>query len=221
MTDTHQQVPNASQQEALIRVLSAPRLGTYLTAAGYDWNRAWALYMWNAKIGEAFYIPIQTVEVCLRNRLCAVLSEKYGSEWGTEDNFNELLDDHGKADLATVKQRIRNRNLPLVNGQIVAGLSFGFWISLLQRRYNPQLWSSSLKIAFPHLPEGRGRKTVAARFAKIAELRNRISHHEPIIRRNFSEEFREIMEAIDWMCPHTGGLIRPHCRIGTVMREKP
>lgn len=221
MPETHQQIHNIDQQAAILRVLSEPRLNTYLTAAGHDWTRAWALHVWNAKIGEAFHLPIQTVEVCLRNCVCSVLTAIYGRDWGTEEKFESLLDKHGKSDLDTVKQRIRNRNLPLVNGQIVAGLSFGFWVSLLQPRYNPPIWSSSLRAAFPQLPTGRSRKTVASRFSEIASLRNRISHHEPVLKLNVSDEFHKIMEAIDWMCPHTGNLIRPHCRIAIVMREKP
>ncbi len=221
MADTDQQVPNAAQQEALLRVLSAPRMNTYLAVAGHDWTRAWAMHLWNAKLGEAFHLPIQTVEVCLRNRLCSVFSALYGPEWGTDDKFEAVLDEHGRSDLETVKKRIRNRKLPLVNGQIVAGLSFGFWAGLLQPRYNPAIWSSSLRVAFPHLPADRSRKTVAQRFTDIAFLRNRISHHEPIVKLNLSDQHHRIMEAIDWMCPHTGNLIRPHCRIAIVMREKP
>ena len=39
-----------------------------------------------------------------------------------------------------------------ITAQIVAGLSFGFWVGLLQPKYNPDLWSSHLRVAFPHLP---------------------------------------------------------------------
>lgn len=202
-------------------MLSEPRFNTYMVAAGHDWNRAWELYLWNARLGEAFHLPIQTVEVALRNSICRVLTSIFGPEWGTDDKFTGLLDYPGRKDLEVVRQRLRNRKLPLVNGQIVAGLSFGFWASLLQPRYNPLVWSSKLRVAFPTLPDALGRKMVAARFQHIVWLRNRISHHEPIIRLDASEEFSQILEAISWICPITGALIKPHCRIGAVIREKP
>lgn len=221
MSATDQQIPNQDQQDAILRVISEPRFSSCMVAAGHDFTRAWGMYLWNAKLGEAFHLPIQTVEVCLRNSVCRVLTSIYGPDWGTADKFVAILDTQGLQDLQVVQQRIRNRKLQAVNGQIVAGLSFGFWVSLLQPRYNPPIWGSSLRLAFPHLPTGKGRKSIQSSFSRIVWLRNRIWHHEPIIRLNVSDEFHHIMETIDWMCPHTSGLIRPHCRIGAIIREKP
>lgn len=221
MNQSNQQIPKSTQLELTANVLSEPRFNTYLKAAGHDWNRAWQLYLWNAKLGEAFHLPIQTVEVSLRNRLCSVFTERYGPEWGTSTTFEKMLDDKLQRDLNTARIRIEKKKKPLVNGQIVAGLSFGFWVGMLHSRYYPQIWSSDLGKAFKYLPENTEHKLVSKRFSEIARLRNRISHHEPIINRNISGDYAQILRAIDWMCPHSGKLIRPHCRIPVVMRQKP
>jgi hypothetical protein len=60
--------------------LSQARLGTYMLAAGHDEARALALYQWNALLGEAFHLPIQSVEIALRNRINAVLVAAFGAE---------------------------------------------------------------------------------------------------------------------------------------------
>lgn len=138
-----------------------------------------------------------------------------------QPEFLDLLDDKLRKDLDVVMTRIANRRLPKVNGQIIAGLSFGFWVALLGSRFNPRIWGPNLRNAFPHLPVNFDRDKVSQRFRQIAQLRNRISHHEPLLKRNHSQDYADIMGAIAWMCPHTGGLIKPNCRVTIVMRERP
>jgi hypothetical protein len=179
------------------------------------------LHIWNAQVGEAFHMPIQTVEVGLRNCVNIALTQKFGAEWWQNSTFTAITDGERVADLEQVTRRIRNRNLRLTTDQIVAGLSFGYWVAMLQPRYNPQIWSSQLRTAFPNLPPGRSRKSIAESAAQVATLRNRISHHEPLISRDLSVDFSNIMNLLSWICPVTEAWIRPHCRIPSIMRLKP
>jgi hypothetical protein len=43
------------------------RLSSYLAASANKRRRAIALYEWNSAVSAAFYVPLQTVEVALRN----------------------------------------------------------------------------------------------------------------------------------------------------------
>lgn len=204
--------------------MSHERLATYLSAAGHDLHRALALYVWNARLGEAFHTPIQAVEVGLRNRICVALAKEFGAAWWSSDRFLALLDAMDKrriADLEQVRRRLQKRQVAVATGQIVAGLSFGFWVALLQKRYNPALWSQHLRLAFPHLPAERSRADLADRARRIADLRNRISHHEPIFRNDVSKDFSETMTVLEWTCPETHRWLRPYCRVPEVMRQKP
>ena len=207
--------------ESLYDVISKERMDTYLVAAGYDKPRAARLYIWNALIGEAFHIPIQAVEVALRNRINHALIARYGNEWWDHGRFQNVIDIDRKSDLELVRRRIRNRKLPLGNGQIVAGLSFGFWVGMLQKRYNPDLWSSHLQTSFPHLPPDRSRKSLADEVAKIATLRNRISHHEPLINRNLSDDHSRITRTLGWLCPVKQAWVAPYSRVPALLRQKP
>jgi len=221
MAAENQEIDNAALLRRLTATISPDRTGRYLNAAGHDPARALALYLWNAQIGEAFHVPIQTVEVALRNRINQCLKELYGAEWWEHDNLKDILDGERRADLELVFRRIRNRELETTNSQVVAGLSFGFWAGLLQSRYNPEIWSRKLRVAFPNLPQNRGRKSVATRAGQIAYLRNRITHHEPIFYRDLSKDYHEIMEFLEWLCPTMSTWIRPHCRVPVVLRQKP
>ena len=120
-----------------------------------------------------------------------------------------------------VIRRIERKGLPLITAQVVAGLSFGFWVGLLQPKYNPEVWSSQLRGAFPHLPADETRVTLFKYAGDVATLRNRISHHEPIFKRDLLSDFGELMKLLAWICPETGKWIRPHCHVPALMRAKP
>ncbi len=207
--------------ETLRRSISADRLGTYLKAAGFDQQRALKLYVWNAYMGEAFHLPVQGVEVALRNCVNAGLCIKFGENWWEAPSFLKIADHERKGDIETAIKRIRNRKLPLITGQLVATLSFGFWVGVLQPRYNPDVWSSLLRGSFPDLPVDKSRYDLAASAKRIADLRNRIWHHEPIFRMDLSDEYRAAMELLGWLCPIKTEWLRPQCRVQQVLRQKP
>jgi hypothetical protein len=214
----------ATQQtlaETLKASLSPDRLGTYLTAAGFATDRALRLYIWNAQIGEAFHLPIQGAEVGLRNCVNAGLVFQFGPRWWESPLFLGKADRQRKKDLDTASARIANRKRQKVMGQMVANLSFGFWVGMLQPRYNPDVWSAHLRTSFPNLPTDRSRYNLAASAKRTADLRNRIWHHEPIFRMNLSEEYRSVMELLSWICPIKAAWLRPHCRVPQLLRQKP
>ena len=201
--------------------ISNDRLGTYLTAAGFSEERALRLYVWNAYVGEAFHLPIQGVEVGLRNRVNSALCAKFGQDWWNERKFLTIADRERKIDIETAQRRIKNRGSQTVTSQIVANLSFGFWVGLLQPRYNPDVWSSFLRASFQNLPPEKNRFDLAASAKRVNDLRNRIWHHEPIFRMDLSDEFRAVMELLGWICPIKAAWIRPQCRVPQVLRQKP
>lgn len=205
----------------LKRSISEERLATYLTAAGFDTDRALRTYLWNAQIGEAFHLPIQGVEVGLRNCVNRALCGKYGGNWWSEPSLLGLLGPDKLRDLEVARRRITHRRAPMETSQIVATLSLGFWVGMLHRQYNPQLWSSALRGTFADLPRNRKLSDLAAHARRVRDLRNRIWHHEPIFRMNLSEEYRVVMELLTWICPVTSGWIRPNCRVPQVLRQKP
>lgn len=221
MPPDNQEKVKEKEEAALLRVISADRFSTYLVAAGHNPTRALDLYIWNAHIGEAFHTPIQAVEVALRNCVNCGLIAKYGQDWWQDDDLAEELDEERTGDLAQVLRRISNRNLTLCNGQVVAGLSFGFWVGMLSRRYNPSIWSQHLRISFPFLPAGIGRDDIFKKAGEIAFLRNRISHHEPLIKRNISADYSTVMAFLAWLCPTKLKWIRANCRVPQVLRLKP
>jgi hypothetical protein len=222
MASRSQHPVNASPPfHALAEIISPLRLGTYLNAAGHDVERALQMYLWNAKIGEAFHIPVQAVEVGLRNRVSDGLAVAFGSEWWRESAFLDTVQAKRIDDIELVRKRLISKRKPIVTGQMIAGLSFGFWVAMLGARYYPSIWSRQLRPAFPHLPTGVNLQTLHQEVQAIADFRNRIWHHEPIFRRDLSTDFARCMKVLNWLCPTKAGWIKQHCRVSKLLREKP
>lgn len=70
-----------SMNVALAQALSGPRLGRYMADSGGLLDSALSLYERNARLAEAFYRPLQALEVCLRNHLDLQLKRQYGTNW--------------------------------------------------------------------------------------------------------------------------------------------
>jgi hypothetical protein len=75
------------------------RIFLSVNAAGHDRDRAVRLYLWNAQLGEAFHIPIQAVEVGLRNSINLGLTTTFGQDWWQDTALEAILDDERKGDL--------------------------------------------------------------------------------------------------------------------------
>jgi len=180
---------------ALTQAISPDRLGTYLNAASGDQTRALDLYVWDRDVAVAVLADIAIVEVALRNALNDALTTTHGPDWYTQDIG---LDERCRNQLAQAWERLgKHQRTP---GRVVARLTLGFWVNLLDaggligrppQRWKADyetLWRSGLSSAF------RGGSTEAAktgeRFTRswthslaltVQAVRNRAAHHEPLL----------------------------------------
>ena len=200
----------------VVASMSEARFSTYLRAAAFDADRARRLYIWNAEIGAAFYLPIQSVEVVLRNQIVTLAREYFGPQWWGTGDFQKLLNEGSLTALKRAKRDIRRAGHDLNEGQIVSTLSFGFWTSLA----NPDNGFVPLDEWMPHHPSHEV-LFVRRSLLRVSKLRNRISHHEPIFKMDLLREYSFIMELLHWLCPATHDWIRPHCRVAALVRQKP
>ena len=188
-----------SDAENLEEALSLERFGRYLAWAGHDRGRALRLYALNTRLSEALYTPLQMLEVALRNRIQAVMSDARQPRWFEEPGTlaipqqNEQLIE-AMADLA------RGRKEP-TPGRIVAALPFSFWTAMLGTRYE-NLWQTDLhRIGRRKDGKGLRRKELSGPLTPIRLLRNRIAHHEPILAWNLAKHHDAMLEITDWRSP--------------------
>jgi hypothetical protein len=181
--------------------LSRDRFTPYVAEVN-DRRVALALYEWNSLVSAALYVPLQNVEIAMRNNFHRELSRLFGSAWPADVKFL-ALNPRFHSDVFDATDRLRRRQLSVDTQRIVEELPFGFWTTMLGRRYEHSLWAPALRAAFPRfrLFCGRtpSRNEIASRFDYLRELRNRIAHHEPIFQRNLRADYESLLEAARWM----------------------
>ena len=205
--------------------LSCERLSTYRKHADDCLDAALRLYAWNTAICAAFYGPLQSLEVALRNAMHRELSWKYGPNWF--DNADTGLNTGALGRIREVKKGLRRAGKPIESPNVVAALSFGFWVLLTdsgsklnsggQASYEDKLWRPALRRAFPACKTTLTRRQAHERLNRIREFRNRIAHHEPIFNMNLGCYHETILEVTEWISPSTAEWIRAYCRVGELL----
>jgi abortive infection bacteriophage resistance protein len=202
---------------ALEHTLSASRLRPYLGKSSNDKGKALELYVWNTQVSEALFNPLRGLEVAMRNSIDVQLTAEYGESWYEKESL--FLSDQVEK-IKKVKQQF-DKKRELTKPDIVAGLSFGFWVDILYHTMYDELWRKSLCKAFPNRPQGTMRKHVGSKVENLRQLRNRIAHHEPIFSRPLEYEYGEVLAVTEWICPQTSRWIKHHNRFEEVMKLRP
>jgi hypothetical protein len=196
--------------------LSNDRLSTYECAALGDTESALKLYIWNTQISAAFYVPLQGLEVTLRNALHKQLSLKYN-----RDDWYEIapINDRDKEKIQKAKDDVFRQHAKIQAPHVVAELSFGFWQTLLNKKYYQTLWIPTLYKAFPNKPLKL--TDINTALLNLRRLRNRVAHHEPIFQRHLAKDYENLIQVINWICPETALWIDQHNTVQDVLRTRP
>jgi hypothetical protein len=172
-------------------LISPQRLKPYLDQSGGALAEALELYEWSARMAGAAFETLAQLEVIMRNAIDAELSTYYGeAECGIPWFLLRPPMNDETTEVVTV---VRDRLRPLdkdTRHQIVAGLSFGFWSGMLGRRYE-DLWRAALRHAFPG--SSGNRKQVAADVEAIRKFRNRLAHHDSMLKVDIPFEMRRVL----------------------------
>jgi Abi-like protein len=184
---------------ALSNLLSSDRLHNYIIDSTGDKLLSIQLYERNTELSQSMYGVIQPLEIALRNSVHNVMRTDLGNNGWLE---KITLQPKEREAVDEAKKTIYRRGKPVTPGRLVAELTFGFWLRLLAPNYEKYLWVPHLHRCFPHM-KSPDRRKIFDRFFAIKELRNKVAHHESIIQRNLSQDYRDIIEALGWICPVT------------------
>lgn len=192
----------------LLHFLSDERLAGYRAEPNEPIDITLERYLWNLRLCSAFYVPLHVLEIGFRNTVYQAFAQAHGPDWLRN---GKLLAPGDAAAVQNALSQLQTRRESTTVGKIIAELSFGFWTSLLTKRYESSLpmpthalfWPKLLSTAFPHMPRHiRTRKNISIRLDHIRKLRNRVFHHEPIWKiSDLVERHREIVEAVGWISP--------------------
>lgn len=148
------------------------------------------------------------------------LSRRFGSKWF--ENEETGLDKWAQGRINAAKSDLDQKGNKCEASDVVAALSFGFWVSLLglgkrlvtggKANYQMTLWLPALRMAFP-LRDRLTRKQAYIPLYHLRAFRNRIAHHEPIFQRDLASDYKSILEVTGWISPATAAWIEHHSRV--------
>lgn len=180
--------------------LSDARLGRYEnTGAAVD------NYLKNLKTSAQFYQKLHWLEVGLRNAINAALAKKYGPNWLESGKIT--LGPVEQNQIAKARQTLGKLSDQINENDIVAALSFGFWVNLFNSPYE-NIWRTCLRQMFVNCNHGLSRKEFRKMLHPLLTLRNRIAHYEPIIFMNLAEHEKVIDTIVQWLSDDIYQLIK-------------
>lgn len=184
------------------KIISNERLQPYLIRHKNNQDKAIQHYKSNIFISEAFYPLLSILEVGLRNSIdyqfLIRFKDKY---WFENHEFIKIASKFQIDRISEARANIQSEKKEITSGRIISELSFGFWTSLFDTRFEMTLWKT-LRLAFPNCPKKiRKRRTMSSKFNALRKLRNRIFHHEAVTwNLNVLQEYeKEILEALNWL----------------------
>ncbi len=200
----------ANFSDQLRRAISHERLDAYRKhGSSNDDAELFAHYAWNMELSESLYTPLQCLEVSLRNSVHDSATAHFKTD--TWFDLPGLLFPQEINKVQEAKNTLVKSKKPLDAGRIIPELTFGFWTSLFDVRYEKILWPWLLKPVVPNMPRHiRIRKNLSKRLNRVRTLRNRIFHHEPIWHwRDLQNQHTEALETIAWVNPAMMAFVQP------------
>lgn len=234
----YQMTNQAWRQEWFVNWVSRPRFERYLRAAGHDPVRARSLHEWNARLAAAFLHDLAHLEVGLRNTFDAALmpAVRAGEEHWTEPQSLTALfplrhrrpspggagDPNGMT-IRTMRgaaERARaagGGGTPITPGQVIAELPLGFWTFLVSDRHEKTIWVPYLRAAYP---AGTSRTEVRDALDDLRRFRNRVAHHECIMR-GAETHRRRLVAQVRRLSDEAAHDLAARSDVARLLRERP
>jgi abortive infection bacteriophage resistance protein len=203
-------------------MLSPARLARFSSGAEYDKQYAIRLYVWNSKLCEEFYFPLQMAEISLRNCIHYTLERRYTSNWHENPAITGQFTKKYQGEISENIQKLRKaKGAAFTVDHLVASMTFGFWVHLLTVRYDKHLWQQGMKRSFPNIPNGFSREDVHKQLDLLREFRNKVAHHYAIFDRRPMAEYKNIEEVVSWCCADTLWLMKAVSNPPRVINSRP
>ncbi len=170
----------SNTKHQIIKNISHERFLPYLNIAKQNEAKALLAYEFNIRLAESFYPILHNLEISLRNIFNQKIQEIYGQEWLLNKKLilgtnQKELDNLEKVNQIIKKFKTENQST------IISNLSLGFWLSLLYPNYEISLWRPALRNAFSYQNKIT-RRDVQNKLRDVKFIRNRIAHHECILK---------------------------------------
>lgn len=199
------------------------------------------IYLWNKQLASAFLPALQILEVSLRNAIYQakieyeeeVIEKKFAAHaWAAK---KAAIDRSWFITVMTQANNLESyRQISTARGKItyeakshspenyIAKLTLGFWVALVDKDFSTPnatyltLWPHLRGKVFPNACNNKGQplsiNKIGSDLRDINKIRNRLSHHEPLWRKNstynveqainkIANDYKKCLDIIRWINP--------------------
>jgi len=196
-------VLNELETTNVITSISQPRFHTYMKAFSQivpsettsSEYRKVLFYFHIQNIYSCFYVPIQTLEITIRNQVHTQMSLFYSSEYWfnylTSEAFcTKISQDIISAAKKKTSSDFRKKTVASQPVDVLCRMTFGIWPEILNAPYRSSLfWQKHASDVFPNKGKVKLGK-IYDNLLQIGTLRNRLYHYEPLWKA--SHNFKDI-----------------------------
>jgi len=205
------------------------RLRHYVNACNGDHTQALALYQRNIELGAAFWESLGYLEIALRNTIDRQLAARHRRKNRTGIWIHDEYGEFGRSrtggdnrypfsDVVKASGRIQGNQKPVVSGQIISELSFGFWHNMVSNS-RTALWPD-VASGFPHAPD-RNQARVSEPVDRLRRFRNRIGHHHRIWSEDVAGRQADILLIATYIDPRLAHWIESASRVPALLKNTP
>ena len=158
-------------------------------------------YILNLQSCKNFYIPLSLIEIAFRNSLNLFFIQRVGENWLLNKAF---IKPQLRDKIEVSKKILYQQNKKITHENILAELSFGFFVTFLKKPYQEYFRYKDIMKIFPNISSNGeiiNRHFVYTRINKIRLFRNKVFHHDKIINKseykNITDEIYEVLTYFD------------------------
>ncbi|QUY61899.1 hypothetical protein [Gulosibacter molinativorax] len=219
----------------------------YLDATGNNEKRALALYQWHLELTSAVQSVLGVTEVVLRNAMDKELQSWNTKETGGRRSWlleepaaplRSLSANKRKRALEAATREAERRNSnhrrygeTVSHDDVLAQLMFGIWKDLLPNHQpgagnstdnsnRARLWREALTYAFPNEEDPDGEITFW-RVARLHQLRNRVSHMEPLLNIDVQDEVKKAFQLVRSIDTEVANWVTGGSKVSEVLNRRP
>ncbi|RDL45234.1 hypothetical protein DN730_06385 [Marinomonas piezotolerans] len=211
--------------DSIRQTLSLHRMSTFDKAVSGSTADPLDLYNWNAQLASALIYPFHIFEVSVRNAVSDAIGSTHTTNWHKAVSFERSLkkSKHGycpKDDLAKVARKHYQLS------KAIPEFKFVFWEKMLTARYQKQIWDNHIYRVFPNhsmlgLSKYDLREHLRKRIESVREVRNRVAHHEQILKFDIPLLLANMEQVIQLRCTDTSNWMMANQQVLEIYRKKP
>jgi hypothetical protein len=211
--------------DSIKNTLSLSRMSTFERAVVGSSVNALDLYNWNAQLSSALIYPFHIFEVSLRNAVSDGLSSVHSANWHTAQSFRRSLKKakYGYCPLDDLEKVTRkHKNL----SKVIPELKFVFWEKCFTSRFQGQIWEKHILNTFPNhaslnLSSTDLREYIRIQTGLVREVRNRVAHHEPILKFDIPLLMQSMEQMVRLRCEDTSEWMIANQQVLAVYQARP